>query len=203
LPSHSGFYIASAVAGKVYKVVNGHTTGYCSQPGDPILEGNYVIIASGTQYTIYYHLAYGSILVAKDDLISAGQRIATAGNTGSSCGIHLHYMLTTVPDPNNQAAAMNPEGHWTTTTGPAATGGAGRVPWLATYSTESNSGTEVMSQGSTRAHWVKFKNTGAGRGRLSTTRTVTGERFSTRPTVLAPPVRRVSFRALVGKPQPS
>lgn len=170
------FTIASADAGHVVNVVKGLTANNCPGVGDPILDGNYVILQHGTVYTIYYHLAYNSVLVSKGMDISAGQPIATAGKTGSACGIHLHYIYSSQPSFSNQAAAMDPEGHWTTATGPADTGGAGRVPWLANYSTESNAGTEVLLQGGTRPHWVKFKNKGGrtwlvindpyGRGRI-------------------------------------
>jgi hypothetical protein len=36
----------------------------------------------------------------------------------------------------------------------------GRVPFLATYVRESNSGTEVIRRGQTITHWVEFRNRG-------------------------------------------
>ena len=152
----NSFAIAAADAGEVVVIVQGHGTGVCPQPGDPVIEGNYVVIQHGTGssavYTIYYHLLQNSVIPGMHAQVSAGQKIATAGNSGSACGIHLHYMYTKSTDPNNQAAAMNPAGHWTTS--------SGAVPWLSQLVAQSNNGTIHIVIGTNRASWVQFKNIG-------------------------------------------
>lgn len=46
----------------------------------------------GGYETRYMHLATGSILVSKNDQVSAGQQIAKVGNTGiTSSAAHLHF----------------------------------------------------------------------------------------------------------------
>jgi murein DD-endopeptidase MepM/ murein hydrolase activator NlpD len=147
----SPFTIASAFAGKVVKVVESHVSGECTTQ---ILEGNYAVIQDSTNhYTIYYHLKYNSVIPAEGVMVSAGQKIATAGSTGSACGIHLHYMLSSSSNPDNQSAAINPDCCWTV-------GAYGKVPWLAHVVAEANGGTEDIPIGTTKTHWVQFQNDG-------------------------------------------
>lgn len=54
--------------------------------------GNYIIIQhSDGNYTLYAHLAQGSINVIAGDEVEQGQVIAKLGNSGSSTGPHLHF----------------------------------------------------------------------------------------------------------------
>ena len=47
--------------------------------------------------TVYGHLAEGSLLVSKGQVVEAGQPLGTMGTTGDSTGIHLHYeVLNTI-----------------------------------------------------------------------------------------------------------
>ncbi|MBE2317295.1 M23 family metallopeptidase [Solirubrobacter sp. CPCC 204708] len=56
--------------------------------------GYYVVIAGvdGRHY-VFMHLQENSTVVAKDQLVTAGQRIANVGNTGGSSGPHLHFEI--------------------------------------------------------------------------------------------------------------
>jgi murein DD-endopeptidase MepM/ murein hydrolase activator NlpD len=56
--------------------------------------GHYVVINGddGRDY-VFMHLQEGSTLVAKDQPVAAGQRIASVGNTGESEGPHLHFEI--------------------------------------------------------------------------------------------------------------
>ena len=54
--------------------------------------GNYVKIKHDNgYYTLYAHMKYNSVTVSKGDRVSKGQIIGYMGNTGHSCGAHLHF----------------------------------------------------------------------------------------------------------------
>jgi murein DD-endopeptidase MepM/ murein hydrolase activator NlpD len=58
-------------------------------------------LASGRfAYTVYAHLAKGSIEVEPGDLVEAGDRIANVGRTGNASTPHLHFEVRDVPDPS-------------------------------------------------------------------------------------------------------
>ena len=67
---------------------------------------------------MYNHLQQGTILFDEGEFVFAGQKIAESGNSGISCGGHLHYILT-----NSEAFyylpanSLNPGGKWTTDRG--------------------------------------------------------------------------------------
>jgi hypothetical protein len=115
--------VAAARSGTVVKVVDGITTHVCAISGDL---GNYVLIKhDSSHYTFYLHLKADTILVNTTDKkdVSAGQKIATSGNSGQSCNPHLHYGLTlSTTYPARAQYSYNPNNYWTT-------GGSGRVPW--------------------------------------------------------------------------
>jgi murein DD-endopeptidase MepM/ murein hydrolase activator NlpD len=54
--------------------------------------------ADGT-YSYYAHVRMNSVVPAKGDLVARGTAIAKTGNTGRSCGPHLHYQVAI--DPTN------------------------------------------------------------------------------------------------------
>ncbi|MFN2484107.1 MAG: M23 family metallopeptidase [Candidatus Limnocylindria bacterium] len=158
--------VAAARAGKVAAMLEAVAADNHSDPRG----GNYVLVEhSSSRFTLYYHLQNNGVYSAGiGATVSAGQNIALSGNTGVSSAPHLHYALLTARDWWLAANAINPNGTWTTD--------PGRVPWLAVYSSESNGGTEYITQGTTVAHWVKFRNAGGrtwtagndgyGRGRI-------------------------------------
>lgn len=153
--------VVASRAGTVVDVHEGYADnapGYCPTNFPP---GNDVEVSHGDgQYSIYYHLKQNGVVVHVGDHVSAGEVLATSGNSGPSCGAHLHYQLEnhTWPDVS-PAHSFNPSGKWTTN--------PGRIPFDAAWSSESNSGTEYIIQTTANTHWVKFKNTG-GRPWLQT-----------------------------------
>lgn len=84
--------IVAAASGEVILVVDNipGTTEYNSY-------GNHVIIKhSDGYYTLYGHMAYGSLKVKVGDKVNSGQEIGTMGTTGSSTGNHLHFEIAKI-----------------------------------------------------------------------------------------------------------
>lgn len=69
--------------------------------------GNHIVIqhADGN-YTLYGHLAEGSITVDVGDSVKQGQVIAKVGNSGKSTGAHLHFEVRVGGD--DSSSAQNP-----------------------------------------------------------------------------------------------
>ncbi len=78
--------------------------------------GNYIIIQHvDGNYTLYAHLAEGSITVKNGDTVSQGQVIGKLGNTGRTTGPHLHFEVrvggndsSSAQDPLNYVDPENP-----------------------------------------------------------------------------------------------
>lgn len=88
--AHNGIDFAAEKGADVLAAADGsvYRTGFDSD------NGNYVIlyhVMSG-EYTYYTHCQ--EILVAEGNSVTAGQKIATVGNTGRSTGPHLHFALS-------------------------------------------------------------------------------------------------------------
>ena len=61
--------------------------------------GNYVKIKHDNgYYTLYGHIAYGTVKVNVGDRVSRGQVIGYLGNTGESYGAHLHWEVRNKED---------------------------------------------------------------------------------------------------------
>lgn len=86
LGAPAGTPVLASADGIVYEV------GY-----SPTGLGNYVYIKHetelGTLYTAYGHMLDDSIIVEKDQPITAGQQVGSVGSTGASTGNHLHFMI--------------------------------------------------------------------------------------------------------------
>lgn len=88
---HNGIDIAAGVNGsaKIVAAASG-TVVKASDSGDGY--GNCVIIQhSDGYYTLYGHMATGSLTVKVGDTVNKGQQIGTMGSTGNSTGNHLHF----------------------------------------------------------------------------------------------------------------
>lgn len=61
--------------------------------------GNYVIIQHDlSEYSMLCHLKHNSILVRKEEALSAGQLIGLVGNSGNSSESHLHFQISNSPE---------------------------------------------------------------------------------------------------------
>jgi murein DD-endopeptidase MepM/ murein hydrolase activator NlpD len=78
--------------------------------------GNVIIIETDTgHFVLLAHLRHGSLQVAEGDVVTAGQPIAKAGNSGNTTISHLHLQVQThvdIWDPDNRSVpfAFGPEG---------------------------------------------------------------------------------------------
>ncbi len=78
--------------------------GWCSR--DAWKRANMVVIKhSDNEYSWYVHLAHNSVPVSVEQDVGWGTKIGVEGNTGYSCGVHLHFHVssghTRWTDPNN------------------------------------------------------------------------------------------------------
>ena len=85
----AGIPIFAALDGTVIDTHNGEpdrNTEWADQPS------NYVVLSHGDGHvTRYLHLKNGSITVATNDVVFAGQQIGLTGSSGISTGPHLHF----------------------------------------------------------------------------------------------------------------
>jgi murein DD-endopeptidase MepM/ murein hydrolase activator NlpD len=89
--THQGQDVTAAEGTPVVTPVAGTVHWIAYQEGGA---GYYVVIAGvdGRHY-VFMHLQQGSTAVAKGAPVSAGQRVALVGSTGSSSGPHLHFEI--------------------------------------------------------------------------------------------------------------
>ena len=57
------------------------------------LAGNHVMIRTGDVFSLYAHLAPGSVAVTAGQRVSVGDVIGRVGHTGNSTAPHLHFQL--------------------------------------------------------------------------------------------------------------
>lgn len=80
---------------------------YNTYPNGACIYGNYVKIRHDDgYYTLYGHIAYGTVKVEQGQRVSKGQRIGYMGNTGYSNGGHVHWEVRTSSD-----VKINPEAY--------------------------------------------------------------------------------------------
>ncbi|MGH2462591.1 MAG: M23 family metallopeptidase [Candidatus Limnocylindria bacterium] len=115
--------------------------------------GNFVRLrhADGRE-TLYYHLAEQGALVGITQTVAAGQVIGRSGCSGNCTGPHLHFELLQIAGGRWQPVDPMAGRLWTTW--------PGRVPYLASYHSESNASTVVIRRLTTVTHWVQFRNAG-------------------------------------------
>ncbi len=118
-----GTRIAAARGGKVV------STDQSQREGNGSKAGNYVrILHDDGTMSVYLHLKQNGVLVKEGQRVKAGDVIAYSGNTGSSTGAHLHFVVQqnvgmkviSVPfkfaDPNGGVAFVPKPGEWLGTT---------------------------------------------------------------------------------------
>lgn len=142
--------VAAAKDGVVVDVEGGYGTQQFGQ------FGNFVRVRhSDGRQTLYYHLASsgdGGIGVSVGQSIIAGRTVGRSGCSGICYGAHLHFEVLVEQGKDLVVSDAMYRRLWTTW--------PGRVPFLASYVRESNSGTEVIQRGRTVTHWVEFRNDG-------------------------------------------
>jgi murein DD-endopeptidase MepM/ murein hydrolase activator NlpD len=116
-----------------------------------------VIKHPDNQHTIYWHLS--AVHVSLGDQVNDGEQIGLSGNSGYSCGAHLHYALFASAD-LSAGNSLVPDGRWTVEAGHPGTNHPGRVPWLASYWNEHSYNGYTMLRYTTRQTWVEFRNDG-------------------------------------------
>jgi len=102
-PVASGSNIYASQAGVVEDVVNyaGNTCDLaCNCDTATNLWGTYVLVSHSnhggdnqTYYTRYAHLTVNSAQVSRNSVLGWNGYIAKSGNTGASCGSHLHWSV--------------------------------------------------------------------------------------------------------------
>jgi murein DD-endopeptidase MepM/ murein hydrolase activator NlpD len=76
-------------------------------------EGNLVVIEHAPgEFSRFFHLQCGSILVAVSDWVAVGQCIARGGNSGNSAAPHLCFSLVAGRDPHDLSIAARFDGYW-------------------------------------------------------------------------------------------
>ena len=110
----AGFHIARGHEGidiVTDKDVVSATSGVVTDVGFSADDGNYIkVLGQGNVLTYYAHLA--SIDVKQNDIVSMGEKIGRAGNTGKSTGSHLHFGIFingTAVDPGEFFSISVPE----------------------------------------------------------------------------------------------
>ena len=89
-------------AGIIIAVKNDVYDNIPGQFNADVPEGNHVIIDhENGEYSMMAHFKEGSIVVSVGDVVTKGQELGKAGNSGNSSEPHLHYQLQTNANPMN------------------------------------------------------------------------------------------------------
>ena len=89
-----GKTIVAPAAGKVASAVDGIADNQPGTMNPAQVLGNHVLIDHGQgEYSLLAHLRKGSVKVAANAQIGAGQTVGECGNSGNSSEPHLHYQL--------------------------------------------------------------------------------------------------------------
>ena len=81
--------------------------------------GNLVVLRhDGGEYSLYAHLAEGSVAVKVGDKVKRGQRVGKLGQTGNSTEPHLHFGIMDGSDPLYARSLPARFGELTTPDGP-------------------------------------------------------------------------------------
>lgn len=129
----AGFDVLAARGGMV-RAVHSDSDTVCSgldvhADGTPLLNcwtyANYVLLDHGNdESSLYLHLAPGTVTVAAGEVVQRGQLLGTAGTTGWSTLIHLHFQVQETPclmsDDAVRARCEAAPGWWWTLSLPAA-----------------------------------------------------------------------------------
>ncbi|MEV8267402.1 peptidoglycan DD-metalloendopeptidase family protein [Microbacterium sp. NPDC076911] len=104
---HYGVDLAAGCGSAIYAAYGG-TVEYAGYNGG---YGNYIKINHGGNIgTGYAHIRSGGIFVSSGQTVSAGQLIASEGNTGNSFGCHLHFETYVNGFPVNPISFMSARG---------------------------------------------------------------------------------------------
>ena len=88
--------------GKIVTVMNSVPDNIPGQFNADVPEGNHVIIDhENGEFSMLAHFKEGSIVVSVGDVVTKGQELGKAGNSGNSSEPHLHYQLQTNANPMN------------------------------------------------------------------------------------------------------
>ena len=103
-----GTPIRAAHLGTVRLVKADSTVGGCSI--EYAERANYVIVDQGNGYeSLYLHLS--SVVVAPGQIVSRGDLVGYSGQTGWSCGPHLHFQVQLSPSNGGGPGYYNPSIH--------------------------------------------------------------------------------------------
>jgi len=103
-----GVAVTAPAAGRVVRALDGLDDNQIGQTDIENLVGNNVVleIADG-QYALFAHLQSGSVAVAVDETVEAGQTLGKCGNSGNTSAPHLHFQVMDSPDFSNADTALH------------------------------------------------------------------------------------------------